>query len=53
MSGHTVTSRTDMPTTPEALLADRQRMWSRFTGATVAGIIFVVLLLIGMAVFLL
>jgi hypothetical protein len=41
------------PTTPEAYLADRQRMWSGFTGATTGGVIFVVLLLIAMAVFLL
>jgi len=53
MSGHSVTRQDDFPTTPEALLADRQRMWSTFTGATLAGIIFIVLLLIGMAVFLL
>ena len=46
-------AKTIIPTTPEAFLADRQRMWSTFTGATLAGIIFVVLLLIGMAVFLL
>ncbi len=53
MSGHSVSRQDDIPTTPEAFFADRQRMWSTFTGATLAGIIFVVLLLIGMAVFLL
>jgi len=53
MSGHTASHQADVPTTPEAYLADRQRMWSTFTGATLAGIIFVVLLLVGMAVFLL
>jgi hypothetical protein len=54
MSGHHGTNpQFTGPTTPEAFLADRQRMWSGFTGATLAGIIFVVLLLIGMAVFLL
>jgi len=53
MSGHSVSHQADLPTTPEAFLADRQRMWSSFTGATLAGIIFIVLLLIGMAVFLL
>jgi hypothetical protein len=41
------------PETPEALLADRQRTWSAFTGATTGGIIFMVLLLIAMGVFLL
>ncbi|HUN42203.1 MAG TPA: hypothetical protein VMU81_18090 [Acetobacteraceae bacterium] len=53
MSGHTASRQADIPTTPEAFLADRQRMWSTFTGATLAGIIFVILLLVGMAVFLL
>lgn len=41
------------PETPEALLADRERVWSAFTGATTGGIIFMVLLLVAMAVFLL
>ncbi|HUB15911.1 MAG TPA: hypothetical protein VMB34_28455 [Acetobacteraceae bacterium] len=53
MSAHSATTHDDAPTTPEAYLADRQRMWSTFTGATLAGIIFVILLLVGMAVFLL
>lgn len=54
MSGHHSTStHFTGPTTPEAYLADRQRMWSSFTGAAMAGTIFVVLLLIAMAVFLL
>ena len=53
MSGHSASTHIDAPTTPEAFLADRQRMWSGFTGATLAGIIFIVVLLVGMAVFLL
>ena len=54
MSGHHSTSTQFAgPTTPEALLADRQRMWSGVTHAALAGTIFVALLLIGMAVFLL
>jgi hypothetical protein len=54
MSGHQSTSpQVAGPTTPEAFFEDRQRMWSGFTGATIAGVIFVALLLIGMAVFLL
>jgi hypothetical protein len=54
MSGHHGTpTPSTAPTTPEAYLADRQRMWAGFTGAAMAGTIFVVLLLIAMAVFLL
>ena len=41
------------PTTVEAFIADRQRFWSGFTGATTAAIAAVVVLLIGMAIFLL
>jgi hypothetical protein len=52
MSGHSASHQADIPTTPEAFLADRQRMWSTFTGATLAGIITVVVILVGMAVFL-
>jgi hypothetical protein len=40
------------PETPEQFLADRQRMWDGFTGATVGSIIFMIVLLVGMAVFL-
>ncbi len=39
--------------TPEAFLADRQSFWSSFTKFTLASVIFVVLLLILMALFLL
>ena len=38
--------------TPEAFVADRQRMWSGFTQMVVWGIVALVLLLIGMAIFL-
>jgi hypothetical protein len=39
--------------TPEAFLADRQRFWSGFTHFTLGCVIFVVVLLILMAIFLL
>jgi hypothetical protein len=39
--------------TIEALTADRERMWVGSTTATAALVVFVVILLIGMAVFLL
>jgi hypothetical protein len=41
------------PATLEALTEDRQKMWSGFTSAILAAVVFLVLLLIGMAVFLL
>lgn len=47
------TARYTGPETIEALTADRERMWSGFTGATTGAIIFMAVLLIGMAVFLL
>ena len=53
MSGHHTSTQATGPVTPEAFLADRQRFWSGFTHATLAGIIFMVVLLVGMAVFLL
>ena len=54
MSGHQITSTPSTgPVTPEAYWADHQQMWSSFTHATLVGIICVVVLLIGMAVFLL
>lgn len=37
----------------EALTGDRLRMWSSFTNMIVGGVIFLVVLLVGMAVFLL
>ncbi len=39
--------------TPEAFLADRQNFWNGFTKFTLGTVIFLVLLLVGMAVFLL
>ncbi len=47
------TTRYTGPETIEALTADREKMWSGFTSATTGVVIFVVLLLIGMAIFLL
>ncbi len=41
------------PETTEQLAAERQRNWETFTNATVGSIIFMVMLLVGMAVFLL
>ena len=41
------------PETIEALTADRERMWGTFTSMTTGTVIFLVVLLIGMAVFLL
>jgi hypothetical protein len=41
------------PDTPEAFLADRQRTWHSFAGATFASIITSVVVLVLMAVFLL
>jgi hypothetical protein len=38
---------------PDAFFADRQRTWAAFTNTTVGVVIFVVLLLVAMAVFLL
>ena len=53
MSGHTARTQTDVPVTPDSLLADRQRFLAGFASATFWGAVFVALLLIGMAVFLL
>ena len=39
--------------TPEAFLADRQSFWNGFTKFTLGVVIFIVLLLVGMAIFLL
>lgn len=41
------------PESIDALVADRQRMWSGFTGATMGLVVFIAVLLVGMAVFLL
>ena len=54
MSDHTHAARPSLPTeTPEAFLADRQSFWVGFTKFTLWVVIFIILLLIGMAVFLL
>jgi hypothetical protein len=41
------------PTTTEAFVADRQRFWARFTHFLVTSIVVVVIVLVGMAIFLL
>lgn len=50
MAEHSTTFRG--PETPDALIADRERMWSTFTGATTAGVVAMIVLLILMAIFL-
>ena len=52
MAEHDTNPRYTGPTTPEALFDDRQRFWSSFMTATLAVIIFMVVLLVYMAVFL-
>jgi hypothetical protein len=51
MSSHD-TARYTGPESIEALTADREQMWHSFTGATTGGVIFVIVLLILMAFFL-
>jgi hypothetical protein len=41
------------PVTEDAFLAERQKFWSGFTGFTLGSVIFVAVLLILMAIFLL
>jgi hypothetical protein len=53
MSEHGISTEINAPTTPEALLADRQRFWSSFASAILASVITAVVVLVGMAVFLL
>jgi hypothetical protein len=54
MSEHSPAVRPPMLTeTPEAFLADRQRFWNSFTHFTLGSVIFIILLLVGMAIFLL
>lgn len=43
----------DVAESPERLLADRQRFWHGFTGATLAAVITAAVILILMAIFLL
>ena len=52
MSSHD-TVRFAGPDSIEALTADREKMWAGFTAATTGTIILVVVVLVGMAVFLL
>lgn len=52
MASH-ATARYTGPESIEALTANRQKMWSGFTSATTGAVIFMVVLLVGMAVFLL
>ena len=52
MADHAATHYTG-PETIEDLTADRERMWHGFTSATTGVVIFMAILLIGMAVFLL
>ncbi len=47
------TARYTGPETIEALTAEREKMWHGFTSATTGMIIFMVVLLSGMAIFLL
>lgn len=51
--GSIIHPTTTAPTDPELLLEDRQKFWGGFMNAALATIIFVTVLLIGMAVFLL
>jgi hypothetical protein len=54
MAEHSTTAPTTMPAeTPEEFLADRQRFWDGFTHFTLGSVIFLVVLLVLMAFFLL
>jgi hypothetical protein len=54
MSEHShVVDPTSRAETPDAFLADRQRFWTGFTHFTLGTVIVAVLVLVGMAVFLL
>jgi hypothetical protein len=54
MSEHSHAAHPSMPVeTEDVFLADRQRFWNGFTKFTLGCVIFLVLLLIGMAIFLL
>ena len=54
MSGHSHATLPPMQAeTPEAFLADRESFWHGFTRFTLWVVIFLVLLLVGIAVFLL
>jgi len=54
MSEHSQAVHPPMRTeTPEAFLADRENFWNGFTQFTLWSVIFIIVLLVGMAVFLL
>ena len=54
MSEHSHATRPPLRAeTPEAFLADRQSFWNGFTKFTLGSVIFIVLLLVLMAIFLL
>ena len=54
MSDHSHAARPPMRAeTPEAFLADRQRFWGSFTHFTLGSVIFMIVLLVLMAIFLL
>ena len=54
MADHgTITHSTTTPTSADALFGDRERFWGSFMNATLGMIIFMIVLLVGMAVFLL
>lgn len=46
------TARYTGPESIEALTADREKMWATFTSVTTGSVIFMIVLLVGMAVFL-
>jgi hypothetical protein len=54
MSEHSHAANPPAPAeTPEAFLADRQRFWNGFTHFTLGSVIFIIVLLVAMAIFLL
>ena len=52
MASH-ATARYAGPETMEALTADREKMWHGFTSAATGAVVFMIVLLVGMAFFLL
>jgi hypothetical protein len=53
MAEHGTSMHYTGPSTTEALFEDRQKFWGSFMHATLGGIIFMVILLVAMATFLL
>ena len=49
----TPTPASPAPLTEDAFLSDRHKFWTSFTGATTGAVVVMVVLLVGMAVFLL